>query len=250
MITGAGSGIGKGLAAAFAAQEAGLVLVDRDGPQLRQTVGELGAKSNIRLYVCDLSSDQEVMQLQSDVRADFSELNVLVNNAGAEYPTPIDSKETETMDRWRQLLDNNVTTMMRTTRALLPLMTRNASVINQASIWGLVGIAGFSAYVASKHAVIGLTRSLAWELAPRGIRVNAVCPGWIKTEASMRSLGYMARTTGRSEDAVLKDILAAQAMPVLLEPADIAGVYLFLASRDSAALTGQALVASRGDVMH
>ena len=250
MITGAGSGIGKGLSAAFAAQGARLALVDRDGPQLHKTVNELEAKANIRAYVCDLSSDQEVLQLKADVQADFSALHALVNNAGAEYPTPIDSDETEAMARWAELLNNNVTTMMRVTRGLLPLMPRNASVINQSSIWGLIGIAGFSAYVASKHAVVGLTRSLAWELAPRGIRVNAVCPGWIKTDAAMRSLSHMALKMGRSEDAVLKDILAAQAMPVLLELADIAGVYLFLASADSAALTGQSLVASRGEVMH
>jgi 3-hydroxybutyrate dehydrogenase len=249
-ITGAGSGIGRGLAAAFAAQGASLALIDRDTPQLHRTASELETRSNIRSYVCDLSSDQDVSQLQKNVRADFPKLDVLVNNAGAEYPTPVESNEIDAMNRWSELLNNNVTTMMRVTRALLPLLSSSASVINQSSIWGLVGISGFSAYVASKHAVVGLTRSLAWELAPRGIRVNAVCPGWIKTEASLRSLRHMARTMGRSEDAMLKEILAAQAMPALLEPADIAGVYLFLASQDSAVLTGQALVASRGEVMH
>jgi 3-hydroxybutyrate dehydrogenase len=250
MITGAASGIGKGLAAAFAAQGASLALVDRDGPQLHRTVNELGARPDIRAYVCDLTSVQEIMQLQESVKEDFSKLDVLLNNAGAEYPTPIDSSDTNAMGRWAALLDNNVTSMMRVTRGLLPLMNVDASIINQSSIWGLVGVADFSAYVASKHAVVGLTRSLAWELAPRGIRVNAVCPGWIKTESSMRSLRHIAQTAGRSEEAVLEEILAAQAMPLLLEPADIAGVYLFLASRDSASLTGQSLVASRGEVMH
>jgi NAD(P)-dependent dehydrogenase (short-subunit alcohol dehydrogenase family) len=128
-------------------------------------------------------------------------------------------------------------------------MGPGASIINQSSIWGRTGVADFSAYVASKHAVIGLTRALAFELGPRGIRVNAVCPGWIRTEAAMRSLRSMAVTQGRSEAEVEKDLLAQQALPHMLTPDAIAGVYLFLASVDAAPLTGQALVASNGEVM-
>jgi 3-hydroxybutyrate dehydrogenase len=247
MVTGAASGIGLGLARAFAAQGARLALVDRDTDRLHVASAEL---TGAHVFACDLGVDAEVAGLATAVKDRFPELRVLVNNAGAEYPTPIADPAPDAMDRWGSLLDNNVTSMARLTRALLPAMPPGASIINQASMWGLSGVADFSAYVASKHAIVGLTRALAWELAPRGIRVNAVCPGWIRTEAALRSLTAMATASGRSEDDELRAILAKQALPSFLEPADIAGVYLFLACEDARCITGQALGPSNGELMH
>lgn len=245
VVTGAATGIGRGIAAAFAAQGARLALVDRDAVRVAEAAMALGALG----LTADLNDDRSVAALAAGLRDALGHVAVLVNNAGTEYPTPVDEASPGAIDRWQWLMDNNVTSMLRVTRALLPLMGAGGSIVNQSSIWGHSGVAGFSAYVASKHAVLGLTRSLAWELAPRGIRVNAVCPGWVRTEASMRSLAAMAKERGRTEDDVLAEILSAQATPVLLEPGDIAGVYLFLASSDAAALTGQSIVASHGEVM-
>lgn len=247
LVTGAANGIGLGLARAFAAQGAKLALVDRDLARLKVATDELPAA---RAFACDLANDQSVAVLAEAVREQFPELRVLVNNAGAEYPTPIDDPAPDAMKRWHGLIDNNVTSMARLIRALLPCMRSGASIINQSSIWGLSAIADFSAYVASKHAVIGLTRALAWELAPRGIRVNAVCPGWIRTDSSLRSLTAMARASGRSEAEELGDILANQPVREFLTPAEIAGTYLFLASEDARPITGQALVVSNGELMH
>jgi len=250
MVTGAGRGIGRAIALAFAAQGCRLLAVDRDAQALREAQPSFAAEAETRILACDLERDTDLVRLHDETLAFGKRLDVLVNNAGAEYPTPIDDASPAAQAQWSALLDNNVGSMARAVRALLPLLGPDASIINQSSIWGLTGVSGFSAYVASKHAVIGLTRALAWELAPRGIRVNAVCPGWIRTGAAVRSLAAMSAAQGRAEDEVMETVLSAQAMPVLLEPADITGVYLFLASRDARPITGQAIVVSNGEVMH
>lgn len=249
LITGAAGGIGQALSAAFAREGVRLVLLDRVDQPLQALAKQLEPVSQATALNCDLNDDAAVAQLAETLQRSHGRVDVLVNNAGAEYPTPLDSDAPDAMARWAGLLDNNVSSMVRLTQALLPLLPRGASIIHQSSIWGRVGVAGFSAYAASKHAVIGLTRSLALELGPRGIRVNAVCPGWIRTDAALRSLAAMAQAQGRTEAEVERDILARQAVPEMLSPADIAGVFLFLAGSDAHSLTGQCLVASHGEVM-
>ena len=250
VLTGAAGGIGRALAVAYAGQGVRLVVTDRDAAALDRLMGELDGAYGVTPIAADLGRESDVKAFAATVQALHGHVDVLVNNAGTEYPTPLADAEPDAAARWSALLHNNVGSMMELTRALLPLMPEGASVINQSSIWGLTGVADFSAYVASKHAVIGLTRSLAWELAPRGIRVNAVCPGWIRTEAALRSLASMAATQGRSEAEVEREILSRQANPTMLDAADIAGVFLFLASRDARSLTGQAISASHGEVMN
>jgi NAD(P)-dependent dehydrogenase (short-subunit alcohol dehydrogenase family) len=249
LLTGAAGGIGQALAAAFAAQGVRLLLVDRDADRLQALAGRLQGAAELLCLPCELGDEQAITALAGRVQQTCGRLDVLINNAGVEYPTPLADSAAGANTRWMQLLDNNVGSMVRLTRALLPLMPAGASIINQSSIWGRSAVADFSAYVASKHAVIGLTRSLAWELGPRELRVNAVCPGWIRTDAAMASLQAMADAQGRTTAEVERELLARQALPTMLVPEDITGVYLFLASADARALTGQSLVASHGEVM-
>jgi NAD(P)-dependent dehydrogenase (short-subunit alcohol dehydrogenase family) len=132
---------------------------------------------------------------------------------------------------------------------MLPAMGAGGRIINTASIWGRVAEPMFGAYVASKHAVIGLTKTWAKELGPRGIAVNAVAPGWVRTEGSMRSAAVIAARTGRPEGEVVATVEAAQALAGgLMEPPDVVGPYLFLASDLAANITGQTLGIDRGEV--
>ncbi len=248
LITGAAGGIGSALSRAFLAQGARLMLLDREAAPLDALVESLHSHQ-VHSAVGELGSDAAVAAVAALVGDRFGRLDVLVHNAGTEYPTPIDDGAADANDRWAGLLDNNVSGMWRLTRALLPFLPRGASVIHQSSIWGRIGVAGFSAYSASKHAVVGLTRSLALELGPRGVRVNAVCPGWVRTQAAMRSLTAMALEQGKSEAEVEREILSRQAVPVMLTPEDLADTFLFLASDGSTALTGQCLSPSHGEVM-
>jgi NAD(P)-dependent dehydrogenase (short-subunit alcohol dehydrogenase family) len=250
VVTGAAAGIGLGIARAFAGQGARLALVDRDADALAAAAASMEVLTEVTPIVADLNDEADVARAARTITTTLGRARILVNNAGTEYSTPIDDPARDANARWQWLLDNNLGSMMRLTRAVLPHVADGGAIINQASIWGHSAVGGFSAYVASKHAVIGFTRSLAWELAPRGIRVNAVCPGWVRTGAAMNSLRAMAAERGLPEDVVLAGILENQAFPRLLEPADVAGAFLFLASDDARSITGQSVVVSNGELMH
>lgn len=250
VISGAASGIGLAIAEAFAEHGASLELIDRNPDALAAAAQRIGMSDKVSTHALDLTNNQAINTLADTLKQRRVVIHALINNAGIEYPTPLNDTAADAEQRWHSLLHNNIGSMYLLTRALLPLIKRSGSVINQSSIWGLSAVADFSAYVTSKHAVIGLTRSLAWELGKQEIRVNAVCPGWVATEAAMCSMRAMAATAGKSEAQMINEILAQQAIPQLLTPADMAGAFLFLASPYALAITGQAIVASNGEVMH
>ena len=180
--------------------------------------------------------------------SELSRIDVLINNAGLERLTPIAEGGSEIEAMFRRIIEINIVGTAIVTRRALAKMEAGAAIINTASIWGRVAEPLFGAYVASKHALIGLTKTWAKELGPRGIRVNAVCPGWVRTEASMRSLKLMAERRGSSEDELLAAITGGQALPGLMEPEDMAEAYLFLASEAAKNITGQSLGVDRGEV--
>lgn len=239
VITGASRGIGFGIAKGFAAAGARLMLI-ADDDAVVQRAAEIGATGAI----ADITDGTAV----SGALQDLSRIDVLINNAGLERLTPIAEGGDDVEAVFRRIIEINIIGTQMVTRRALAKMTNGACIINTASIWGRVAEPLFGAYVASKHAVIGLTKTWAKELGARGIRVNAVCPGWVRTEASMRSLKLMAGRHNRSEDGLLAEIVGGQAIPGLMEPEDMAEAYLFLASDAAGNITGQSLGVDRGEV--
>ncbi|PYB72389.1 SDR family NAD(P)-dependent oxidoreductase [Rhizobium wuzhouense] len=239
VITGASRGIGLGVAASFAAEGADIHLIaDDDG--VVAAAGTIGASA----HQADITDAPAVETALSSI----SRIDILINNAGYERMTPLISESDRVEETFKRVIEVNIIGTSNVTRRAIPKMRPGSAIVNTASIWGRVAEAQFDAYVASKHAIIGMTKTWAKELGPLGIRVNAVCPGWVRTEASIRSLGLMAAARGMDEESLLRDVVAGQALSGLMEPEDMGETYLFLASDRAANITGQSLGVDRGEV--
>lgn len=246
VITGGNMGLGAGVARGFLRAGAEITIAG-----IEADVAEVAAAWSAEYgrpvtgLTCDIATSAGVAALSAPGRP----IDVLINNAGLERITPIEDPSPDIDAIFRRITEVNIIGTFSVTRALLPQIRDKGRIVNTASMWGKTAVAAFSAYCASKHAVIGLTRSLAQELSPRGISVNAVCPGWVRTDAAMRSLAAMSQRSGRPEEDLLAEIVGAQALPGLMEPSDMVDMYLFLASDAARNITGQAFTVDRGELM-
>ena len=250
LVTGANRGIGRGIAEGFLEAGATVIIAALESDVV-ETAAELSDAYGRPVHglACDICQPAQITAMKDKVQHLADHVDVLVNNAGFEYITPISDPAPHVDDTFQRVIMTNVVGTFSVTRALLPLIPDGGRIINTSSMWGKTAVAEFSAYCASKHAVIGLTRSLAQELAPRRISVNAVCPGWVRTVASMRSLTFMANRARRTEADMLGEIVDAQALPGLMEPSDMAAMYVFLAGPAADNITGQSFTVDRGELM-
>ncbi|GGN53880.1 3-ketoacyl-ACP reductase [Streptomyces albiflavescens] len=266
LVTGAARGLGRATAVAFAREDADLMLVDiaADLPgvpyplgsesQLAHTAGlcrEAGAAVlTARADVRDLAAVEAVVK---ETTARFGRLDVLVNNAGIAAPSGRPAHEIEEHE-WQLMLDVDLSGAWRAIRAAGALMVArgSGSIINIASTAGLVGYRHFAGYVAAKHGLIGLTKAVALDYAPRGVRVNAVCPGSVRDDPRVE--GRMLAEIARSLDVPVAEheqtFVRSQPMNALVEPGDVADAALWLASDESRRVTGTVVTVDGGYSAH
>ena len=230
LLTGGANGIGAATVAAFAAQGALVEFCDLD-PAAGKRVEQ--ANPGTRFSRLDIAHERQLVTWVKAAIKRHRRIDVIVNNAAIDPRIPLAEMTTAKLDR---LVAVNLGPAIITAREAVPNM-QPGSIINIASITFHTGPVNMSAYVATKGAIMGLTRSLARELGPKRIRVNTVSPGWIMTDRQLRD--YVDASTR-------KLIKRSQCVPELLQPADIAEVILFLASDSSRAITGQEILADRG----
>lgn len=242
IITGAASGIGRATALRFAEEGAALMLADMNEDALNEVatiIKERGGKAILR--VTDVSKEDEVRALVDETVAEYSQVDILCNNAGiiSAYP----DIEDEDADDWRRVLDVNLLGAVFATKHVAKHMKarQSGSIINTASVAGIRAGAGGNAYSASKAALINLTQTTACDLGKFNVRVNAVCPGLIETGMTQPIFDY-ARETGKESKLGYRCELRRYG-----RPEEIAAAILFLASDDASYVTGQALAVDGGN---
>ena len=235
VVTGGAKGIGLAIVDRFAALGDDVVALGRDAEALKRL--------NVRTAVCDVT-DEDAVRTTFDRLGD---IDVLVNNAGIAESSPLSRT---TLASWARHFDVNVTGPFLCTRAVVPRMRErgSGSIITVASTAGRIGVPYTSAYTASKHAAVGLMRAVAAELAGTGVRVNAVCPAFVRTELTARAIARIVEKTGRSEADSEAALAAASPLARLLEPDEVADAVAFLASDAAAAINGQAVVIDGGGI--
>ena len=248
-VTGASRGIGEAIARRFAAEGARVCLAARDEARCTAIASEIaGSGGEAFGTACDVTSATSSSAAIQAIADRWGGIDVLVNNAGTSGSTPLVGGEW-VADTWDRILATNLTAVFALTRLALPSISDGGRIVLQSSVLGRFGVPGYAAYVASTHGVIGLARTMALELAPRRITVNAICPGWVETELAREGFGRIARAQGVTVEEARA--MAAKMAPLgrVLDPSEIAGLAVYIASDDAANLTGQAIVLDGGQVM-
>jgi NAD(P)-dependent dehydrogenase (short-subunit alcohol dehydrogenase family) len=252
LITGGGRGIGRAVAFAFACEGANVAVAARTKEQVAAVAEEIKSEFNVETLalVCDVSALESVQQAFANVREVFGRTpDIMVNNAGIAESAPLVKTDDEL---WHRQLAINLTGTFYCTRAALPEMIARkwGRVINVASIAGKTGAPYIAAYSASKHGVLGMTRSVALEVAEKGITVNAICPGYVDTDMTTQGIENITSKTGRSATEALAAIKRMSPQNRLITSEEVAALALLLASEDGKGINGQAINVDGGTVLY
>jgi NAD(P)-dependent dehydrogenase (short-subunit alcohol dehydrogenase family) len=257
VVTGGGRGIGRAIAELFYREGARVAVASRNTKLLQTVTMEINQGDHrIVPFRCDVRDKDEVEVLIGNVVEVWDRVDILINNSGVSGLTPVaagaDAGPPEEIDkRWRDILDTNLTGVYLCTREAVPHMPEDGSgrIINLSSVLGKFGVPGYGAYCASKHGVIGLTKALALELAPKKITVNAICPGWVDTEMARQGLQSGAQGLGISLEEFRRQREQAVPLGRFVEAREVARLALYLASEEGAGMTGQAINLDGGAAM-
>ncbi len=249
IVTGSSSGIGLGLAKGFASAGANVVLNGfGDAEEIERIRAELdaGSSGSVAYDGADMTKPDEIEALVLNAEERFGGVDVVVNNAGIQLVSPI---EEFPRDRWDMIIDINMNSAFHTARAAVPGMKKRGwgRLINVASAHGLVASPFKSAYVTAKHGVVGMTKTIALEVAEDGVTCNAICPGYVLTPLVESQIPDTAKARGMTEEQVKRDVLlAAQWTKKFVAVEQLAGVALFLCSDAAENITGVALPVDGG----
>jgi len=248
IVTGGGRGIGAAVAEALAQHDARVTLMGRARDVLLSQAAKLRSTAGVQAVEVDVAEPASVERAFAAAAADFGPAAILINNAGQAASAPFEKTD---MVLWQRLMAVNLTGTFLCSQAVLPGMLKAGygRIVNIASIAGLAGAPYVTAYCASKHGVIGLTRSLALELARKNITVNAVCPGYVDTDMVRAAVSNIAAKTGRSTDEARAELVRRNPQGRILQPQEVANAVLWLCLPGSEAITGQAISVSGGEVM-
>src|SRR6185437_2472934 len=241
VVTGASRGIGSTIAASLAARGAKVSLLGRNAGNLNTVAAAIGGPSRAAPIVADVTDSASVSAAFETARKHFGPVHILINNAGQ----AASAKFTDTDEAlWNRIMGVNVNgTYLCTRQAVRDMLEIGyGRIVNIASIAGLRGGAYISAYAASKHAVIGLTRSLALDYATRNITVNAICPGYTDTDIVRQAISNIRAKTGRSEEEALATLTATNPQKRLITPAEVGNAALWLCRPGTESVTGQSIV--------
>jgi len=250
-ITGGSRGIGRAIAIASAREGASMAVAARTLKQVKSVAKEISREfgTDVLPLRCDVQNSQSVTEAFEEFRAHFGRgPDIVVNNAGV-AKSELFVRTDETF--WRLHLNTNLGGTFRCTLAALPEMVERGwgRIINIASIAAKIGAPYISAYAASKHAVLGLTRSLALEVAAQGITVNAICPGYVDTDMTTQGIDNIVAKTGKSARQALKMLEQMSPQNRLVTPEEVAAVAVLLASDEGRGINGQAINVDGGTVL-